>query len=704
MSSEINSFEFGDFLLDTKEKILLRQGKLLSITPKVFQLLLVLVENHGHIVEKNRLMELVWADSFVEESNLTFTMRQLRKILGDDTHHPRFVETIARRGYRFIAEVRENQKGLPPVKTFYAEPMAASQNRNSPVVLYSIFAVFVIFSLLTAVFFAWREKPANSDKAAEQPDSTLKFETLSSADYPIAAVISPDGKYIAYTNVANGQMSLWLRQLSSGINTQIVVPADDTTFHGIRFSANGEYLYFARRQKDAPAHLDRVSIFGGAVKTNILNDLDGTFSISPDERLISFRRYEPGKRTLLIADIDGGNIRPLLDTQKSFTDNVFSPDGETIAFASGQSDTGERDFGVYTIDLKGGEVKPATDFRWFHVRGIIWLPDQSGLLVTGRTKNDEPQQLWQISLPGGEVRKITHTQNNFSSISATDDLNQILLTQISLSSNLYLASTAAPDKIQPLTQAYFGVVWTPEGNLVYSSTSGGNSDIWFLDADKTNQKQLTTEISTDFEPRISSDGRYIFFTSNRAGKNNLWRINSDGSNPVRLTDGEGEQTPVFTADGQFVVFNSMKDLSLWKVSIEGGEPARVSDKRAYRISISPDGSKFAHFTKKDGQTIIAVKSFANDAMLQQFALPEGVFPGFDIVWTKDGKSLIYSAEDNNSTGNLWQQSLTGNPPQKLTHYNSEEIFYFDFSPDFSQLAIIRGFWNHSVVLVKGFQK
>jgi len=704
MSSEINNFEFGDFLLDTKEKVLLRQGKLLAITPKVFQLLLVLVENHGHIVEKSTLIELVWTDSFVEESNLTFTMRQLRKILGDDKRHPRFVETISRRGYRFIAEVRENQEDLLPVNSRNVKHTVSTQNRNSQVVLFSIFAVFVIFALLTAGFFVWREKPANADKAPEPTDSFLKFETVASADYPIASVISPDGKYIAYTNIANSQTSLWLRQLSSGINTQIVAPADDTTFHGIKFSANGEYIYFVRRYKDAPAHLDRVSIFGGAVKTNILSGLDGAFSISPDDRLISFRRYEPGKRSLLIADIDGGNIRPLFDTSKTFTDNVFSPDGKTIAFAGGQSDTGDRDFGVYTIDLKDGEVKPATDFRWFHVHGIVWLPDQSGLLVTGRTKNDEPQQIWQISLPGGEVRKITHTQNAFSSISATADLSQILLTQISLSSNLYLASSSAPDNIQPLTQAYYGVVWTPDGNLVYSSPSSGNHDIWLLDADKINRKQLTTENSSDLDPRISPDGRYIVFTSDRAGKNNLWRINSDGSDPVQLTDGEGEQAPDFTADGHFVVFNSMKDMSLWKVSIEGGEPTRISEKRAYRISISPDGEKFAHFGKKDGKTIIAVKSFANDELIEQFALQEGFFPGLDIVWTKDGKRLIYSAEDSNSIGNLWQQPLTGDPPQKLTHYNSEEIFYFDFSPDFSQLAIIRGYWNHSVVLVKGFQK
>src|SRR5690349_4645512 len=106
MSLERKRFGFGEFVLDADEKVILRNGAPVAITPKVFNLLFVLVEKHGHIVEKATLMDLVWPDSFVEESNLTFTMRQLRKALGDNTHEPRFIETVPRRGYRFVAEVR----------------------------------------------------------------------------------------------------------------------------------------------------------------------------------------------------------------------------------------------------------------------------------------------------------------------------------------------------------------------------------------------------------------------------------------------------------------------------------------------------------------------------------------------------------------------------------------------------------------------
>ncbi len=107
MSLETQSFEFGEFLLDAKEKVLLCEGKPLSITPKAFELLCALIGKHGQLIEKNELMTAVWADSFVEEGNLTFTIRLLRKALGDDAQNPRFIETVPKRGYRFIAEVKE---------------------------------------------------------------------------------------------------------------------------------------------------------------------------------------------------------------------------------------------------------------------------------------------------------------------------------------------------------------------------------------------------------------------------------------------------------------------------------------------------------------------------------------------------------------------------------------------------------------------
>jgi DNA-binding winged helix-turn-helix (wHTH) protein/TolB-like protein len=109
-----NRFEFDDFVLDAKEKVLLREGKALPITPKAFLLLLTLVENHGHLVEKEKLIATVWKDSFVEEGNLAVTVRFLRKMLGDNTQRPCFIETVPKRGYRFIADVKSAEIAIVP--------------------------------------------------------------------------------------------------------------------------------------------------------------------------------------------------------------------------------------------------------------------------------------------------------------------------------------------------------------------------------------------------------------------------------------------------------------------------------------------------------------------------------------------------------------------------------------------------------------
>ena len=108
MSKQINQiYEFGDFRLETAEQLLLHRGQPISLTPKAFDTLLVLVQSSGHLVEKDELMKRVWGDAFVEEANLARNVWALRKTLEDDNGEHRYIETVPKRGYRFIAPVRE---------------------------------------------------------------------------------------------------------------------------------------------------------------------------------------------------------------------------------------------------------------------------------------------------------------------------------------------------------------------------------------------------------------------------------------------------------------------------------------------------------------------------------------------------------------------------------------------------------------------
>ena len=116
MSQQTNEiYEFGSFRLDQQERLLQRDGAGVSLTPKAFDLLLALLERAGKLVEKEELFQTVWPDTMVEESNLSSNIALIRKALGDDAAAPRFVETVPKRGYRFIAELRIVEAEVVPV-------------------------------------------------------------------------------------------------------------------------------------------------------------------------------------------------------------------------------------------------------------------------------------------------------------------------------------------------------------------------------------------------------------------------------------------------------------------------------------------------------------------------------------------------------------------------------------------------------------
>jgi len=122
-----------------------------------------------------------------------------------------------------------------------------------------------------------------------------------------------------------------------------------------------------------------------------------------------------------------------------------------------------------------------------------------------------------------------------------------------------------------------------------------------------------------------------------------------------------------------------------------------------RISISPDAAKFAYFGRKDNKRKLLIKSFPECNLLLEFEVIGNLASPPTIVWTKDGKSLIYNNHDSSFVGNLWQQSLYGGEPQKLTNFTSDQIYNFGFSPDGNWLALVRGSRNRDAVLLKGFK-
>jgi DNA-binding winged helix-turn-helix (wHTH) protein len=309
MSPEIKGFQFGSFVLDCEEQVLLLDGEPVSLTPKAFLLLKTLVENHGRVIAKSDLMEAVWPDSFVEEGNLPFTAFYLRKTLGDSKDDPRFIETVPRRGYKFIAPVT-------PIFADPAEPEAAAlsstagepirDKRRWPRLALAAAAA----GLVLAGWGIWFVARAWNKPATPILSQPFSVEQLSTSGNSANAAISPDGKYVIYSDESGAKQSLWLRNLDTTESVQIVPPSDDE-YLGLTFSSSGTSVYFVRLPTGVHAlpSLYRIETVGG-VPVKLADHVNKRISLSGDDTRMAFARCRYRKSdfcSVIVADANGAN-------------------------------------------------------------------------------------------------------------------------------------------------------------------------------------------------------------------------------------------------------------------------------------------------------------------------------------------------------------------------------------------------------------
>ena len=698
MSLETQSFAFGAFLLNAKERVLLRDGKPLPVTPKAFLLLSILVENHGHLVEKNELISQVWPDSFVEEGNLTFTIGLLRKALGDNSQVPHFIETVPRRGYRFIAEV----SAAPDEMAANAPAANHFGYRTS-----AVFVAFCIILLSTLAVGTWVAKTKIFDEVPTPTilDVNYHSEKFSSSGKTLHASISPDGKLVAYVDETAGKWSVWLRKLETSENTLLVPPSDEYYF-GLVFAHDGQTVYFVRKPpgglERAGSNIYRISILGGVPEQIILGFIEGWISLSPDDGQLSFIRChykENNFCSLMIADTTGRNERQILTRPSPIriSDNQFSPDGKSIVFASGNSANGGRDFHLTKVDLESGVETPISSPAFFNIHNLKWLPDGESLLEAAMENLDGQSKLWQVSTTTGETNLLTKDSASFMGISLNKDASLMVSTQVSNNFQLYFSSQGQTKDLTHARQAIFA----PDGNIVYSTHEG---DIWAIGRDGSGQRQLTNSPDTDHFPCFSSNGRFIYFTSNRTGTNQVWRMNSDGSNQNQVTKTEGGYPTFVSLDDKWVYYESGKLRTLWKVSTETGEEIEVSDQKIYYPAFSPDGSFVAFFTRHGDKNRagIAVMQVAEKNIVKTLDFAELQSLPVRIAWSGDSRTLNYVtwSEQGNI---LWEQSLDDAQPRHLADLGNKEVEYYSPAPDGSSYIFTRGEWLHNAVLIEGLK-
>jgi Tol biopolymer transport system component len=540
--------------------------------------------------------------------------------------------------------------------------------------------------------------------------------------------ISPDGKYVTYVATdERGRQSLWLKQVST--NTQVqLVPPGPYNYNDAIFSPDEEFIYYVRNEGRSEATVYRVPVIGGS-SVKVFENIVSSICVSPDGRRLAFVRIGSAagqklpSQQLMLANTDGSGEPSVLVSLKPpqhfalWPAPSWSPDGKMIAIAYAPQ-AGLIRHTLVGVSVVDGRITPLTSEKWSSVGRVIWMPDGKGLVFTAAPDlNSIGLQLWYLDYPEGKARRITNDLNGYGdfSLGVTADGSTIATLQTRATWNIWVIapyedeSRAKQITNDGMVDGYYSLSWLPDGRLIYNSRAGEKPDLWVVNADGTNRTQLTNDAYREYYARASPDGRYIVFESERSGGLRLWRINADGSSPKQLTEGNDDLVRFdFSPDSQWVVFSSRSTgtRSFWKVSIQGGAAEHLSDELGFIPTVSPDGKLIATIRIKPQSgdqvsTELALLPFESGPKVKTIAWPQISGVG-GAQWTPDGQAL-YCIRFVNNLNNIWRLSLDGSPPKQVTNFTSENLWNYALSPDGRRLAVSRGHKVNDIVLIREFR-
>jgi serine/threonine protein kinase/Tol biopolymer transport system component len=611
---------------------------------------------------------------------------------------------------------RSGEVGASAANMSSAEYVATQiKGHKTGVALALVLAVVVLAGLAFVAYkFAGRSQTAPS--AAHGPLAAMKIMPLTDTGKAREAVISPDGRLVAYISDDGDKQSIHLRQVVEPSDREIVPPVPGQFYRGLTFSPDGNYLhYISGTDGELVKDLYRVPLLGGATR-RLNNDVDSAITFAPDGRQFAFIRIggKTKESAVIISVADGTGERQLFvrKSPEEIRSLAWSPDGQTIAYTFYGVDKDGYYTHVGEARVSDGQEALISAARWRFIAGLAWLPDKSALIIAARDRASAPTtppQIWQLAYPGGEAHKLTNDLNEYVSLSLTGDGKSLVATKSELLSNIWVAPGGDSARAHQITNGRengsAGCVWMPDGRIVYTSRASGYADIWIMNADGSGQKQLTFGTDANDSPSVSPDGRYIVFETNRSVGWSIWRMNADGSGLKELVRNVGQFSfPQIAADGKWVCYSandSANQRVMWRVSIDGGTPEQLTQKDSSPAILSPDGKLMFYYYRENpyAPAKLEIVPATGGAPVQTLDAPKDLH---DALWSPDERALVYMKDTNNVT-NLWSLPLDGSKPRQLTDWPSEQMFGGAWSRDGKQLAVARGHVSFDVVHIKDFR-
>jgi serine/threonine protein kinase/DNA-binding winged helix-turn-helix (wHTH) protein len=594
---------------------------------------------------------------------------------------------------------------LEEVRRLLAPPSSFLQRLKKTAV--ASIALFLVTTGLVSMW--WRRRPL-----AGVAFQKYRMTALTSTGSVAFADISPDGRYLVYADDEIGKQSLWVKQLATSTTSRVLGPVSSYLGRGVRFTPDGSYLYYSQLEPDASRFtLYRLAFLGGTPQ-KILTDIrandpsfSGAVDFSPDGKQFVFARYTGTENYLLVSNADGSDERRLIALPANEQLRVFAwaPDGRTIAFGIDEAGWSSANC-VAVIPSSGGKER-----RILHhldnIHGMAWLPDQSGLVITGLQSGTENYAVWILSYPDGSLRPVTSDLSDYFGVSLVHNASGLVTVQKWMDSSLWIATATNPSQATPLRvgasrrDGIWGVAWLGRDRLVYG-TGESVSELWVMDSDGSGRRQLSHTNGEAAGPSAAISGGAIVFA--RWNDPDIWMIDSDGNNLRRITSGPTDKwNPEISPDGRWITYQTVE--GPWRMPLNGGAAIRL-DPNGSTPTISPDGRWIAFETWVAAAKLSRIKIVSSDGrsvrllpFISEPQVPESANLGsLPLRWTAAGDAITY-VRTQNGVSNIWSQSIDGSPARQLTNFTSMYIWRHAWSPDGKYLVMARGNSSRDAVML-----
>jgi Tol biopolymer transport system component/DNA-binding winged helix-turn-helix (wHTH) protein len=700
------AYEFGPFRVSIAERVVTKGQQVIPLTPKAFDTLVVLVRNSGHVVEKDELLKEVWPDTFVEEGVLAVNVAAIRKALSDGDEGRSYIETVPRRGYRFVGEVQT----LGKMDERGAAVNDVSKRKKSLTRPWALAAALLAPALAG---IGWYLSLSPSIPIPE-PSSPVPLTSYPGTE--LSPTFSPDGTQVAFS---------WDGEHQDNFDIY-VKPVDRVNAHRLTrdpardmsppWSPDGRYIAFAR---EGAVFLIPPTV-GAERKVADVGAADLEWTRDSKSLIVTGT-----SRKLLSLSVDTGQTKELTsppsETDPAFLDFkvAVSPDGLKVAFVRSQtSSTGD----LYLMPVTGGELRRLTQNE-SQIYGVTWTADgleivysSQGRLLRRSTeaRPDSPSErvqgvdptralapvisrpaagspvrlayermvldtnIWvkDTQDPSAPARKSIWSTRFDDSPQFSPDGSQIAFTSSSSSdvAQIWVANNDGSNPLQ-LTSFSAGLTtsprWSPDGSrIVFSSMQNNNRDLYSVSPDGSSLGRLTEESSEEGRPSWSRDGRWIYCYSKRTGTQEIWKIPAEGGKAVQVTVGGGHEA-FESPDGKLLYYEDYGITGLRSLSTENSSGPRkgtlvlsavrpgywaVAERGIYFVQLddwSPT-AQFMYYAFVVGATSapqpIKFYDFQSRRVTQIGAIQKGLIrhnPGFSVTW--DGRTIAWSQVDQGET-------------------------------------------------------